>query len=371
VRTLHGNCHSRAGFLLTSLVSPRFPGQFRIIDANANRAREGLRVLEDLARFALDRADLCEAAKQLRHELVSAVSALPLDPVHRLASRDTLGDVGTSISTPAEFHRAGVRSVALAAAARTTEAIRCLEEAAKLLGEPGVAGRFERARYAAYTLEKDLVLALPTGKAPQWRLCVLITESLCTHHSWERVVEQAMQGGADCVQLREKSLSDAELLRRASRLVHLCHAATPRVAAIINDRPDIALLSRADGVHLGQGDLPIRAAREVIGGDALVGVSTSNLEEAREAARHGADYLGIGPMFQTTTKHKDNIAGRAYLEAVLADELFGRLPHLAIGGITPQRVPELAGVRGVAVSSVVCGAPDPAQACRALLGAMA
>jgi thiamine-phosphate pyrophosphorylase len=213
-----------------------------------------------------------------------------------------------------------------------------------------------------------LVLSLPTGIAPQWQLCVLVTGALCVHHSWEGVVEGAIAGGADCIQLREKDLCDSEVLGRAMRLVEMCRGAPHRVATIVNDRGDIAMASGADGVHLGQGDLPVRRARAMLGSGMLIGVSTSSVGEAREAKRLGADYIGLGPMFSTTTKVKDRLAGPGLVREVLADEVLASVPHLAIGGITPERMPELrrAGVRGVAVSSVVCGAEDPAEVCRAL-----
>lgn len=344
----------------------------RLLDANANRAREGLRVLEDLARFVLDRGDLSEVAKRLRHEVTAAMESVEPDAVRRLAARDTPGDVGTTLSTPGELERPSLRSVASAAAARATEALRCLEESAKGLGHAAAARRVEQVRYATYTLEKDLALSLPTGKARQWRLCVLVTESLCTHHSWQGVVERSISGGADCIQLREKGLQDADLLRRARRLVELCRSAPAPVAAIINDRADIAALAKADGVHLGHDDLPIHAARELIGSGMLIGLSTTNITQARAALRSGADYVGLGPMFASTTKHKDHVAGPAFALEFREDESLAYLPHLAIGGITPERASELkvSGIQGIAVSSAVCSVADPAHACRLLLRAL-
>jgi thiamine-phosphate pyrophosphorylase len=140
-------------------------------------------------------------------------------------------------------------------------------------------------------------------------------------------------------------------------------------ASIVNDRPDIALLAAADGVHLGQEDLRIADARRLAGMTLLVGVSTANMEQARAAAGEGADYCGVGPMFHTTTKDKPRLSGPAYLREYLADERTARVPHLAIGGIGPGNIADLAGAgcRGVAVSSAVCGSPDPAEVCREIL----
>ncbi len=212
----------------------------------------------------------------------------------------------------------------------------------------------------------------PRSTKPQWRLCVLISEALCPAGDWLAVAEaitsaKARHRKADCIQLREKTTDDHELLRRAQQLVSLCR---PRgVAIVINDRPDIALLARADGVHLGQDDLPCARVRELVSDKLLIGVSTANLDQAQRALKDDADYCGVGPMFPTTTKDKPTIAGVDYLQQYLA---WGKLPHLAIGGITPANTTQLvdAGARGVAVSSAVCSASDPQAAVDELLGTL-
>ncbi len=357
----------------------------RIIDANANRAREALRVMEDAARFALNDEGLCSSLKELRHDLrgaIDAIASLGLDRGMLLANRDTPADVGTSVATPAEGSRQGLRGVVLAAGSRLGEALRAIEESTKALEtdrrtEPAGAravrasASLEQIRYRAYELEKQLGLALPAAGAPQWRLCVLISDRLCTHLPWDRVAEQSLEGGADCLQLREKELDSGELLARARRLVEIAHATRPgahRAHVIVNDRPDIALLAGADGVHVGQTDLHVHDVRRLAGFRLLVGVSTGSLDQARRAARDGADYFGCGPMFATTTKHKPALAGPEYLAQYVRDPALGERPHLAIGGITPENVELLArvGCRGVAVSSVVCGSPDPRAVCERL-----
>jgi thiamine-phosphate pyrophosphorylase len=369
----------------------------RIIDANANRAREALRVLEDAARFGLDRADLCAQLKAARHDLAAALAQLPADETARQAWRDTPGDVGTAITADAERSRAGMRGVVVAAGKRLGESLRAIEECAKALGEDGARAAviIERVRYGAYDAERSLVLAMGADRRAGWRLCVLITEALCAQ-PWEEVARAGLAGGADCVQLREKHLTDRELLSRATRLVAIAreHAVSNdgvRPAIIINDRPDIAMLARADGVHLGQGDMSIADVRRLAGASLLVGVSTANVEQASAAVEAGADYCGVGPMFETTTKHKPVLAGPGYLRAYL--ETCGRVPCLAIGGVNAQNATELraasgcdalapsaiggidanagvAGTWGVAVSSAVCGSDDPEAACRAIIGAV-
>jgi len=244
-----------------------------------------------------------------------------------------------------------------------------IEETAKCVGGAGdPAGRVKALRYAVYELAKTVSARLP-AIGPEWRLCVLLTAGLCPGGKWERVAEAAIEGGADCVQLREKSLGDRNQLARARRLVEISGASERRVWVVINDRPDIALLSGADGVHVGQGDLAPADVRTVAGHGMLVGVSTSSIENAVAATRAGASSVGLGPMFPSTTKPKNEIAGEAYLRAFLADRRVSHLPHLCIGGITPENAGSLvdAGARGLAVSSAVCGADDPAGVCRSLV----
>ena len=338
----------------------------RIIDANANRAREALRVMEDIARFGLNSQALSVQLKTLRHNVQQAVNDLPFDDLSLLASRDIDRDVGATITDPREEARSGLDDIAAAAAGRLSEALRSMEEASKVvLGNGGQ--RFESLRYQAYALDKRLRLALGGARGLQWRLCVLITESLCAE-PWEHVAKSALAGGADCLQLREKSLDSAELLRRARRLVEIAHDVG--AAAIINDRPDIALLAGADGVHVGQTDLSVADVRALAGRRLLVGVSTHRIDQARQAHRDGADYCGLGPMFPTTTKDAGGLAGPRYLRAYLA---LGRtLSHLAIGGVTAENVGALVseGCKGVAVSSFVCGSSDPRGATEQLLAAM-
>ncbi|MEM9418242.1 MAG: thiamine phosphate synthase [Planctomycetota bacterium] len=340
------------------------PAVLRILDANANRAREALRVMEDAVRFLLDNAALAEPIKQLRHDLAEALAGIPNLQNHR----DTPGDVGTTITTTAEQSRSGVAEVALAAGKRLSEALRSIEEFAKTLPteQASVASAVEQLRYRGYEIERQLNAVLSATRAKQWRVCLLLTESLCKL-PWPDVLNQALDAGVDCVQLREKDLEANELLARATTVVERCHQAN--ATAIINDRPDIAFASGADGVHLGQTDLPVTAVRQLVGHQLLVGVSTSNLDQARAAKQAGADYVGVGPMFPTTTKHKPVLAGPAYLRDYLAGEQVQRMPHLAIGGITPDNLPELiaVGVRGIAVSSVICSDEQPGKVASRLL----
>src|SRR5688572_4229197 len=243
----------------------------RILDANANRAREALRVVEDYARFVLDDAGLCADLKQLRHDLTESLRSIVGDAI---LHRDTPGDVGTSFKTHSELSRANVSEVVTAAGKRLGEALRAIEEFTKTV-DVNIASRVEALRYRFYDVERRLAQTVrpPACLFAEVRLYVLITESLCKH-PWLDAAEQAILGGADCLQLREKNFDGADLLARANQLVELCRR--HGVLCIINDRPDIAMLAGADGVHLGQEDLPARDVRKLLGRDKIIGVSTHN-----------------------------------------------------------------------------------------------
>ncbi|TVQ50427.1 MAG: thiamine phosphate synthase, partial [Phycisphaerales bacterium] len=172
----------------------------------------------------------------------------------------------------------------------------------------------------------------------------------------------------DCLQIREKDMDGQELLNRTREIIAL---ARPRgVSVIVNDRTDIAMAADADGVHLGTGDLPIAEARRIVGSTLLIGASTHDLTEARAAVNAGADYCGVGAMFPTVIKPDRKPAGAAYLRAFV--EHFPQVPHLAIGGITPENVHALvdAGVQGIAVSGCVCDSPQPGEVVRGLREAL-
>ena len=237
----------------------RQDGLERLVDANANRVREGLRTLEDLARFVLDASDLARDLKTIRHEITEAAARL-VGPT--ATPRDTAGDVGTEHMTDGELARPGLVAVAEAAGGRVTEGCRSLEEAAKVLDVGGrVASALQSARYAAYDLAAAVTAAVARGRPSGWRVQVLLTESIC-RGPWTQVLESAIAGGADAIQVREKSFSSSELLDRVRSVIEIARPAG--IPVIVNDRADVAVAAGADGVHLGQGDLPVEAARRVV-----------------------------------------------------------------------------------------------------------
>jgi thiamine-phosphate pyrophosphorylase len=335
----------------------------RLLDANANRAREGLRVVEDYVRFVLGNRGLSADLKDLRHELAAATRFFADDAIYH---RDTPGDVGTTSKTEQELARADVQQVVIAAGKRLGEAMRAIGEYLKVLS-PEDAAAVERLRYRFYSLEQQIAFSFRADeRMPGVQLYVLITASVC-RRPWLEAAEEAILGGADCIQLREKELEGRELLDRARRLVAVCRGYD--IPCIINDRVDIALLSDADGVHVGQADLPAREVRRMIGRQKILGVSTHNIEQARQAVQDGADYIGVGPFFRSPTKPRDFTAGPEYAREV-AKEI--HIPSVAIAGITLENIDQVleTGIRAVAVTAAAVGQSDTRGAAAALKAAL-
>jgi thiamine-phosphate pyrophosphorylase len=332
----------------------------RILDANLNRAREALRVIEDYARLVLNDQPTCAGLKQLRHDLTDATRGFVDDAI---LHRDTPGDVGTSTKTTTELSRVDVADVVTAAGKRLGEALRTIDEYLKV-DDPRSASNVESLRYRFYKIEQTIAQTLRQSACDfaSVRLYVLVTESLCKR-PWIQVCEQAILGGADALQLREKTLASGELLRRAREMVDLCRR--HNVKSIVNDHPGIAILSGADGVHVGQDDLPAREVRKLIGRDRILGVSTHRIEQARQAVLDGADYIGVGPIFKSATKPRDFVAGLDFARHVAAEV---RLRSVAIAGITLDKLDQVlaTGIHAVAVSSAVIGSDDPRAAAAAL-----
>ncbi len=325
----------------------------RVVDANLNRAREATRVLEDYCRFVLDDAFLSECLKKTRHELAEASSRF--SPHLLLQARNTLGDVGTTISASNEYDRSSAKQVAQVNLKRLQEALRSLEEFGKVFGSQ-LGQRFESLRYHTYTLERALLLGVRAReRLGHARLYLLLSGASCPA-ALDWTIAQAAAGGVDIVQLREKSLVDRDLLARARDVRRWTRQAG--VLFIVNDRPDIAKLAEADGVHLGQDDLSVSQARGVLGPDALIGVSTHSIEQVRLAILDGADYLGLGPTFPSRTKNFEQFPGLDFLCAASRET---SLPAFALGGIGPENIEHVVatGVRRVAVSAAITQSDEP------------
>jgi len=329
---------------------------YRIMDANLNRGREALRVVEEYARFVLDDENAAGRVKHVRHGLREIASAIGSNEL--LAARDIANDVGRETKTSGEQRRERVDDVIRAAFARFGEASRSLGEYGKLIS-PRAAEIAEALRYQSYELEQAV-----GSRGEQRRrfrgvsLYVLLTESFCKH-GWFETAEAVLRGGAGCLQLREKTFDDAELLNRAQRLRELTDSHDALL--IVNDRPDIARLCGADGVHVGQEDLPVAHARRIAGGKMLIGKSTHTRAQFDAALAEAPDYLAVGPMFGSTTKPQDHIAGPETLRQAAERT---DLPLVGIGGVTENNVGQVtgAGAACVCVCSAVIASDDPEAA---------
>jgi thiamine-phosphate pyrophosphorylase len=330
----------------------------RILDAAANRAAEGLRVVEDYLRFVLDDRHLTSVAKQLRHDLAAAVVRIPAIDLH--AARDTRSDVGTDVSTASESRRMDLAAVASASFKRLEQALRSLEEYSKLI-DPSLAETFESLRYRTYTLERAADLTADSLRRLEDARLYVLLDGRDSADEFAKFAQSLVAAGADVIQLRDKRLGDRELLDRAKRIREI--TAPTETFFIMNDRPDLALLARADGVHVGQAELTVKEVRAIVGPKPLVGVSTHSLEQARRAVLEGANYIGVGPTFPSGTKVFEQFPGPRLLREVAAEV---RLPAFAIGGISIENLRDVlaTGICRVAVSGAITSALDPAAAVR-------
>ena len=196
-----------------------------------------------------------------------------------------------------------------------------------------------------------------------WRLYVIVDPAASRSRDLAGIAARAIRGGADAIQLRDKTATTRSLVETAVRLLAVTRSAG--IPLIINDRVDVAHAAQADGVHLGQDDLPVEAARAILGRGRLIGKSTHSLDQAAAAEREGADYLGVGPIFSTPTKPDSRSVGLPLIREV---SLHVRTPFVCIGGIDATTIPRVleAGGARVAVVRAVCGADDPETAARTL-----
>ena len=336
------------------------PRVARLIDANLDRAREGLRVVEDWCRFGLERDDLVISLKDWRQRLGK------LHREHYKQARSTATDPAAGLDHPAQLDRHSPRQVVEANCGRVQEALRVLEEYARSVDAP-LAAEAAAIRYGLYDLEVTCLRATG-GNSRRNRLqdCQLCLITAPCPDLIERVTA-ALRSGVAMVQHRCKSGSDRSRLAEAKALAALCqdHGAL----LIINDRIDLALAVDADGVHLGQDDLPTEVARGLIGPDRLLGRSTHDLNQVAEANREDCDYLGLGPVNTTAVKPERPAIGAELVGQALA---ITQKPVFAIGGITQANLSQLTavGCRRVAVIGAIMGSNTPAESSQSLLNSL-
>lgn len=327
---------------------------YRILDANLDRAREGLRIVEEWCRFGLNNQQLAQECKQLRQELAQWHS------IELRQARDTPADVGTELSHPQEEQRDSINHLLQANICRVQEALRVLEEYGKLY-QPQMSLICKQIRYRVYTLESSLLTRdrLKILKNAALYLITSPSENLIP------IVDDALQGGVSLVQYRDKDITDDNVrLAQAQQICQLCHKYD--ALFIVNDRVDLALAVEADGVHLGQQDVPVALARQILGSGKIIGRSTTNPEEMQKAIAEEADYIGVGPVYKTPTKPTKAAAGFEYIRYAAANS---PLPWFAIGGINLNNLQNVleAGAQRVSVVRAIMQAEQPALVTRQFL----
>lgn len=334
----------------------------RIIDANLNRTTEALRVLEEIARFYLDDSALSTKLKNIRHEVSKVADG---DYEGFLASRDTLSDVGVSISNPTE--RNDILNIFKANIKRLQQSLRTLSEYGQAQSLDFTV--FEKVRYDSYTLEKEMYENL-SSKLNKFRLAdknlylVTSSDAFESEDDFLNAVASALDGGVRLIQLREKSHDAQKIIRLGKKIREL--TSLYDAIFILNDRIDIAQILDADGVHLGQDDIDIKDARNMLGDKMIIGLSTHCPEQAQKAVAQGADYIGVGPIFTTPTKPGRTAVTTDYAAWVSQNI---DIPWYAIGGIDLENIQEVldAGATRVAVVRAIINAKSPSGAAKEFL----
>ena len=331
--------------------------EFRIMDVNINRVRESLRVIEDIVRFALKDKRLTEKVKDFREDFRKTVDFIPQEKL--LRARESAKDVGAKSYTPSEGQRTNINEIFRANVKRTEEALRVLEEFSKTIN-PGLGKNFKSLRFRLYTLEKEIIThyPLPVSRFPDFDLYVITDPGFGRSHL--EIVKKAIAGGVKIVQLRDKSASKKDYFKWAKEIREITRKAG--ITFIVNDYIDIALAVDADGVHLGQADLPVKIAREILGENKIIGVSTHNLLQALKAEKDGANYISVGPIFETPLKPDIKPLGPGFINVVKRRI---KIPCMAIGGINESNLSKV-GIKRVAVIRAVAGAKNITKAVKNL-----
>ncbi|MFH2091330.1 MAG: thiamine phosphate synthase [Pseudomonadota bacterium] len=333
----------------------------RALDANINRSAEGLRVLEDIARFSFDRKALSSDLRQLRHGIRDLFKGRENS---LLGSRDTANDVGIITSFEGmtgqgtahrSDQRTGLKDTVLSNFKRVQEAFRSIEEILKAKGEYNSGKIIESFRFKIYSLEPMFMTCF--GRPFPAGIYGILGEKFSQGRTNVQVARQMVDGGIDILQYREK-LKDKSRRQIYEECLEIRKiTADANVPFIVNDYADVALMVGADGVHQGQDDLPVKTLRK-IAPDLMLGCSTHSPEQAKKAVEDGADYIGVGPIFTTQTKEDVcDAVGFEYLEHIVATH---DVPFVAIGGIKRHNLRDVAsrGAKTVCLVTEIIGADD-------------
>ncbi|MFC1668804.1 thiamine phosphate synthase [Spirochaetota bacterium] len=303
---------------------------YAAIDANINRAMEGLRVCEDVLRFIL-LSPYSHEIKEVRHEVRKSCRVFPAEML--LRARDVNGDSQKFFDLDDELRRTSVSHIFSANLHRSIEAVRALEEFAKNINETS-SQDLQKIRFLLYDIEKKVQLNLNKS---EWldkfsnSLYAILDSSFVEKDDYSGAAKKMIEGGALIIQLRMKGEPRKKVLQTAKEISLLCME--HKRIFIVNDHPDIALLSGARGLHLGQDDISVDEAKKIMPQDMIIGKSTHSYEEAIDAVKEGPDYIAIGPVYSTKSKNGKEIGG-------IGTEVLGKImetvevPTVAIGGIT-------------------------------------
>ncbi len=317
----------------------------RILDANINRAREALRVLEDISRFLLEDSSLTSSLRNMRSQVTSLLSREGLSAKDLYQARESEEDIGKEF--PQKSYTS-LKEVINANFSRLQESLRVMEELYRMKNME-VFPEWRRLRFNAYTLQKEMFLRVEKKEWLKKLDLYVITDEEISKKRHEEVAKEAIEGGARFIQLRDKKSSTRRILEAGWRIREITRQAG--AVLIINDRVDIALALDAEGVHLGEEDLPVQEARKIMGIGKIIGASSHSIEEALKKQEEGADYVSLGPIFSTSTKK--NLPPPLGVEIIREAKKKLRIPLVAIGGIREENIEEIleAGSDGVAMIS--------------------
>jgi thiamine-phosphate pyrophosphorylase len=337
--------------------------QLRIIDANIDRLSEGLRVLEEIARMMLNDDFLTQKLKDIRHQITKITPELRMK---LLSSRDASADIGSSMGVTVEERSQDVQGIIAANSKRVQESLRVLEEMAKIPELNLDSELYRGIRFELYAIEKVLVARiLRKGKIERLKgiYAIIDTEWLKGRKPGD-IASKMIKGGADVIQIRCKDRNSKEFLAIAIEVKEICEEKD--VLFIINDSLEVALACTADGLHVGQKDLPVVALRKLMPIDMVLGCSVRTVNEAIDAQKDGADYLGVGSIFTTATKKTTQVVGTKRIKEI---KKVVDIPIVAIGGINKENLNKVmkAGADAAAVISAIMGVEDIEGATRELV----
>jgi len=324
---------------------------YQIIDANLDRAREGLRVLEDWARFGLGQKKYVERIKNFRQILGKNHLEIYKQ------SRNYIADQCKGLTHPEQINRKNYEQIISTNASRVQEALRVIEEFSRLHNRE-LSEIASEIRYEIYNIEIDILNLSKRNKSEE----ILKENDLYVITDQKdnllEIIEEILIAGVRIIQYRFKKGTDKDHLQEAIQIKNLCKRYNSLF--IINDRLDIALASNADGIHLGQDDLDLKTARKLLGDSKIIGVSANNEIDISNALKEGCDYIGIGPVFETTTKRNKKPIGIEKIKKLTKDL---NIPWFAIGGVSKRNISNLKsyGFKKFALVSQLMNSEDPKE----------